>query len=442
MTEPDARGLETTASTTGAIDAYNRTIDAYCGFKVATGEHLKETLALDPEMPLALCTKGYFMLLFGKRVLVPKAEAALAAARDAAARTGATPREILHLEALQAWCDGDLIKALAALDRLLIEAPQDLLALKISHYLNFYLGDARQMAASLARASYAWDPDTPGYGYLLGMRAFAQEECGAYAEAEATGRKAIALNPTDIWACHAVAHVMEMQSRHEEGIAWITGLEDQYGDCNNFAYHLWWHRCLCFLEQGEIDRVLAHYDQKVRADQSSETLDLANGVSLLWRLEERGVDVGNRWEELADNSTPNAHDHLMIFNDIHYAMAMAAAGRSGALKEFLESLAKFGSESQATEAGVAGIIGLPLAEAAAAHRKGDFRAVLEQLMPHRRDLIRLGGSHAQRDLFLRMTIDAAARSGETKLALALLSEREALMPESPWGRAKAAELAA
>ena len=57
---------------------------------------------------------------------------------------------------------------------------------------------------------------------MLACRAFANEECGNYVVAEAAGREAMALDPANLWAAHAVAHVMEMQGRRGEGIAWFS----------------------------------------------------------------------------------------------------------------------------------------------------------------------------------------------------------------------------
>src|SRR3546814_1378842 len=77
---------------------------------------------------------------------------------------------------------------------------------------------------------------------------------------------------------------MEMQDRPQEGVAWVAGLEHAWGACNNFAYHIHWHRCLFLLDQGDAAAVLRHYDSDVRGDQSEEYLDISNAVALLWRL--------------------------------------------------------------------------------------------------------------------------------------------------------------
>ena len=65
-----------------------------------------------------------------------------------------------------------------------------------------------------------WHEDLPAWGTMLGCHCFALEECDRHAEAEPHGRAAVALNPADLWSTHAVAHVLEMQGRQEEGIAW------------------------------------------------------------------------------------------------------------------------------------------------------------------------------------------------------------------------------
>src|SRR3546814_20895059 len=105
---------------------------------------------------------------------------------------------------------------------------------------------------------------------------------------------------------------MEMQDRPQEGAAWVAGLERAWGACNNFAYHIYWHRCLFLLDQGEAEAVLRHYDSDVRGDRSEEYLDISNAVSLLWRLEQRGIDVGERWAELAEKAGRLGPEHMSV----------------------------------------------------------------------------------------------------------------------------------
>jgi len=441
----DIRGLAQTAASAEAQRAFDATVEAYLGFQLATGDRLKETLALDPAMPLAHALKGCFLLLFAKRGLAERAAKALGDAKTAGERAGLTPREAQHLAALEAWLSGDMAAAAAYYDAILLDQPHDIVALKLAQYLHFYQGDAAAMRGSVARPFHAWSEAVPGYGYVLGLKAFALEETGDYAAAESTGREAVERNPGDIWAAHAVAHVMEMQDRPGEGAPWIDGLESHWAGCNNFAYHVYWHRCLFLLEQGRSDAVLAHYDTKVRGDLSEEYLDISNAVALLWRLEQRGVDVGGRWAELAEKSARLGEDHMLVFADAHFMMAAAAAGRPGEAERLLESLERFatgpGYQNGDTEADVAHEVGLPLCRAVLAHRRGRYGEAVDALLPHRAALNRIGGSRAQRDLFEQLLIDAAVKGGKPALARALLSERADVRRDNAWNRQMAASIA-
>ena len=217
------------------------------------------------------------------------------------------------------------------------------------------------MRERVARVLPSWSPNDPGYGFVLGCHAYALEESGDYRQAEETGRRAVELDRGDIWAAHAVAHVAEMEGRLEDGIAWIADLADEWHECSNFALHLKWHEGLYHLELEQHDRVLALYDREVRAESTDEYLDMANAVSLLWRLEQADVSVGARWTELAARAASHVDDHALVFVDLHYLMALAAAGNGAVVEDFLASCERFAASGQGTEAEVMADVGLPLA---------------------------------------------------------------------------------
>ncbi|HZS83490.1 MAG TPA: tetratricopeptide repeat protein [Stellaceae bacterium] len=437
----DARGVPVTAASAEAAAALDATVMAYCGFRSDTGDCLKRALAADPQLVMAHILKGCFMMLFGRRDFVAKAERAAQAAEATIREVGAEARERRHLEALHCWIRGDNEGALQRWEAILLDEPRDLVALKLAQYSTFYRGDSAGMRDSLARVLHAWDEAVPGYGFVLGCHAFGLEETGDYAAAERAGRRAIALNPADAWAAHAVAHVMEMQGRHREGIAWVDGLDREWAGCNNFVFHIRWHRALFHLDLGEYDRVLERYDREIRAESTEDYLDITNAVALLWRLEEAGVDVGRRWAELAERSAARLDDHILVFADLHYVMALAAAGDAEGVERWLRSARRY-AEAGEGQSRVMAEIGLGLAEAAIAHRRREWGRVVERLTPLRRAVHAIGGSHAQRDLFGEMLIDAALKDGRFALARALLSERTHLRPRNIWGWTQAARAAA
>ena len=431
----DARGLPVTAANAGAAEAYDRTIESFLRFGRDITEHLQAAIAADPGMVLARCLMGYLYHLRGFGPQVPSASAALAKAEaGAAGAAGATMRERLHVAALASWCQGDLVAAADRWDAILIDHPRDLLALKLATYARFYEGGGPVFRDTVTRTLYSWDAQVPGYGYVLGTLAFALEENGDYAAAEQAGRQAIEFEPRDAWATHAVAHVYEMQERRREGIDWINGLEPHWSAGNNFRYHLWWHRALAHLAEDDTRTVLDLYDQRLWDPTSDEYLDLCNDVALLARLELCGIDVGTRWQPLAEKIRSRTQEHILAFIDLHYVLALAAAGLGGEAAAMLDSLRVFAREGGGSNAAVTAKVGLPVCEALVAHRQGQYGRCVELLLPLRYAFIRLGGSHAQRDLLAMILLDAAIKAERLPLARALLAERIALKPNDPWTR--------
>ena len=186
--------------------------------------------------------------------------AAIAVARDScetAAGLPATARERQHVEAASLLAAGHWRAAGRVLEDLSIDCPRDPLALQVGHQIDFFTGDARMLRDRIARALPAWQQGMHGYHALLGMYAFGLEETGHYREAETLGRRGVELEPRDGWSQHAVAHVMEMQSRQRDGIAWMRANPDAWSHESFFAVHNWWHLALYHLDAGETAQALA-----------------------------------------------------------------------------------------------------------------------------------------------------------------------------------------
>lgn len=435
----DCRSLAMTAVSQDAVDAWDTTVRSYLGMRRQTGERLKDVFTADPTMPMAHCLKGYFMLLFSQSKFWAKGEEALAEARSAAEKRPVTDREAGHIQALGQWASGDWAGATETWNGILTQHPRDIMALRLAHYTHFYRGDTAAMRDSVARTQYAWDPTVPDYGFVAGCYAFALEEDGDYAKAEQRGREAVGINPADAWSIHAVAHVMEMQGRHAEGIAWLSGLEPHWQQIHNFRYHIWWHRALYHLELGNHDAVLDLYDRGVREEATEDYLDLTNAIALLWRLESDGVDVGDRWEEVADLSAKYASEQILAFIDTHYAVALARTGRKDALVGLQVGASK-AAKAQTCQGKVYGDVGIAICDGAIAFEKGDYDRAADRLGAIRYDLWKLGGSWAQRDLFVQMMIEANIKAGRTDQARALIAERAERRPTSGWTRRRFAQL--
>ncbi len=430
----DCRGLEITAASEQAVKAFDETIVSYLSINPSAGPNLKATLDADAQMPLAHVMKSYFFMLMATKPLQERAQKAAAEARALA--ENANPRERLHIEAAENWSHGRKRAAIGAWEAILVENPLDVLALRLAHHGHFYEGDGQNLRDTVTRRLYAWTPDTPGYGYVKGMQAFGYEETHDYDSALRAGVEAVEYVPENPWAIHAVAHVHEMRDEPDAGISWIRDNEPGWTTANNFRYHVWWHRMLMHLDRAEYDEVLRLYDEDLWDPESEEYLDLVNDAAVLLRLELHDQDVGDRWQALAEKCKGHTHDQALAFIDVHHAISLAAAG-NGDEKSLLEAMRNYAESGGDDNARLTDALGLPLARALVAHRAGDYDYVVEALLPIRYHLHKLGGSHAQRDLFNMVLIDSALKSNRINVAKMLISERMGRLPANLWTQAKA-----
>ena len=445
----DVRGLPISAASAESAAAYDHLCTGYLTYRADTPGRLAAALEADPAFALAHCMQGYFAMLGFKQAVVPVAIAAARTARSLAA--GATPRERLHVAALTAWSAGELDQAIDLWEQILRAHPHDIVAFRLAHFVNFWLGRPQDMVASVERVIPAWSPDIPGYPVMLACRCFALEETGNYLGAEPCGRRAIELDPGDLWAAHAVAHIMEMQGRRTEGIEWITRLAPNWEGSHNLQHHLWWHCALFELEQGDHAQVLELYDTRFRNLAAPLTvaspdvyIDVQNATSTLFRLERLGVDVGDRWEELADKAEARIGDCVSAFTLPHWLMALLATGRPSAAARMVESIRAY-AKGPGTVAPIVRDYVLPIAEAQLAHAAGRHAEAVARMRPALGGMYRLGGSHAQQDVLEQLFVDAALKAGSianVRLALERVAGRRAIPPERYAGWREAARLAA
>jgi tetratricopeptide (TPR) repeat protein len=328
-------------------------------------------------------------------------------------------RETHHRSAARAWAAGRWDAAARALERALLSHPRDLLALKIAQDLYFFLGNRLDLRDVAARVLPAWPSGQPGWGYVQGMYAFGLEENADYRQAEARARVALAENPRDVWAVHALAHVFEMEGNQREGAAFLSGTAPDWS-ASYFAVHNWWHHALYHLELGGVDQVLALYDGRIRSRRSTEWLDIVDAAALLWRLSLFGADVSARARLLAADIVPLVTQPVYVFNDWHVVMAFGLAGehrRSAGITAANRLL------PPGTNRAAAGRAGLALLEGFSAFAAGDPGRALDLMLDIRPRADAVGGSHAQRDVIDLTLIAAAAQSGADRLARALVSER-------------------
>jgi tetratricopeptide (TPR) repeat protein len=229
-------------------------------------------------------------------------------------------------------------------------------------------------------------------GYALGYHAFALEENRRFDDALALAERAVALNPRDAWAVHAIAHV-----HYERG-----------GRLFESVF-------------GRIPIAIAS--------------DLQDSVALAWRLDLFGRPDPRRWAQLGAAARRWLDMPRLPFHDLHVGMALAAAGDWGNAALQLDRLRQRGAKSKNPT--LAGVV-VPLMEGLHAFARGDYAAAVARIEPVEGRIVEVGGSHAQREVFHDTLLAAALRGSEPR-AVTLLERRLAKRPNPGhfWEKARA-----
>ncbi|MEM1316246.1 MAG: tetratricopeptide repeat protein [Pseudomonadota bacterium] len=408
-----------------ARDRWRACVRAFLAHGRETPVHLAAVIEAAPAFATAHAAQGLMMMMLGRRELGPAAQAALERARAARAEGAGCPRSADLTAALEDFLAGRMRAAADRLDDGLARRPGDALSMKLAQGVRFMLGDAAGMRESAEAAAQGFGEGHPHRGYFLGCRAFAREETGDYAAAEAFGREGLELAPDDAWGLHAVAHVMDMTGRAEDGLRWLTEREASWAHCSNFGYHVWWHMALFLIERGDLAGALRLYDEKVRPEPTDDYRDIANAASLLVRLEIEGASVGERWEALGELCATRVEDGCVVFADLHYLLSLHGAGREAEAQALTARIAVDAQGFDHDQHEVCAIAGLPMARGLNAFRRGAWAQAARALRLALPTLPSVGGSHAQRDVFERLAIEAAVKAGACDAAEEMLAARSA-----------------
>lgn len=434
----DIRGLPVSTDSAEAVTAFDTAVEHAIKFHRDTPVLVGQAIAGDPGWAMGHVFRGYLLSLAANPANLPAIRQTLDAARAASASTA---REKLHIDALEAWSRDAMPEAFAIWRRILEDSPTDLLAVRMRDTNWFRHGQTWSIRAQADWLAPFWGGDTPGYDCFRSIWAFAHEETADYRPAERAVDEAVATDPANFFAHHVKAHILEMENRAAEGRDWLVAHSGTWPVGNALVHHLWWHQALMELELGQLDTVFARYDQDIRNFDDPLTkatpdfyVDLQNATALLWRLEQSGVNVGARWEELADKAealTGNTGHPLSV---PHLMMALAATGRDAAGDRFLDALRQAAAVEGFWNAVAVRDVIIPVCEAVRAYRKGDNALVVDRLLPLRDRIRVLGGSAAQRDMFNQMLVHAAMKAGRRDVVRDLIGHEAATRSVSPRDR--------
>jgi len=411
--QTDFLGNPISAGDPAAIDDF---VDGFLSYESRAANILRAAEAA-PESALTNAYAAALWMFLEAPGAAAKAAPYLARAEAAAAGTS---RERMIAAMIRAWAEDDIPRALSIGAEINAAHPRDLAVLKLRQYFQFNHGD---FPAMLRAASGVFQANRD-IAQMHGMIAFAYEQCHLLDEAETAARAALSLKAKEPWAQHALAHVMLTQGRIGEGAAFLENAEPTWTGLNSFMVtHQYWHLALFYLSQGKFADALRLYDESVWAVDKDYTQDQVGAVSLLARLEIAGIDVGARWADVAQYLAPRSGDVVLPFLTLQYLYGLARAERPET--DALLGAIRAKAATDATWRDVA----LPAAEGLVAHARGAHDIAAERLGAALPRLIVTGGSHAQRDLFEQIWIDALIRAGRYIAAQQALELRRKMDPD-------------
>jgi len=428
----DARGLDVTTDDATAVAA----ADDFAARLLRLDQGVEAILDAAkrwPDTPIVQLYAATFWL-YGQTDGALETAAAHLRACDALAMN--TRERALH-RALALWHGNDNLRAVEAMEAITTEWPSDLLTAKIAEFLYYVLGQqymGPRFRAHMRRleGAHAEDPD------FLAMTAFASELCSDYAAAEAVAERALAIEPRNPWAQHALSHVLIRQGRVAEGLARLESFLPLLAACGRPIHcHDAWHLALLHLEQLDVAAAMRVFQTHIWGITPDLVVEQLDAIALLWRIEMAAGPMDAQWPSIAEQIAPRALETFMPFMNAHYVYALARAGWADAVEAALAGVRARSAADDEEAKRVWAPVGRAVIEAAAALGAGDrarAAALLDPVMPI---MTSIGGSDAQDDLFRQTYLRSLQAAGRHADAAAYFDAITAGKSRTPLDRALA-----
>jgi len=412
MAITDRYGLPVTTTSTVAAERFQEGMDRVLAYGPGPEACFAAALAADDRLAVAHAGLALVAVVQGDAA---GARAAADRARETAA--GATRRERQHVEALAALVAGDTTRGLRLVDEHVAEFPRDaLLVNQASSAIGFAGRSDRehQRMAFLERLEPAYGDDW----WFQSALAFTYHEVDRYEDSRRLSERSLAQYPGNANASHNLAHVHFETLDTEAGLAFLEAWMAGYDRRASFHCHLAWHVAMFALHQGRYARALEVFERDI-VGAVNPRLAMIDGAALLWRFRLDGEAAPSAaWRSLAELAERVSRPGF-VFGEIHAALAHAACGDAAALTRLMDGLRALDARGHP----IAGRVVLPMVQGAAAFVDGDHAAALAHLEPVERELHRVGGSHAQWELFEETMVVSYLALERWDDALRLLSRR-------------------
>jgi len=412
-------GLTLTTNSPAAVDLYQEGLDLVLSQNYGPDAKLQAALDADDGFAMAHVVQAYVLHL---QTNVPAARAAAEKAVELSAGCSREEQQIARI--VHSFTHGKGTEAIALVHEHLDEFPTDTLAMRVAqrlYMLGCFGSGVPDFPNHLMALMHKVAPANGDDWAFLGQYAFAHHETNQPEKAMDLATRSLEGNPQNAVASHSVTHSYFEQGDAANGGRWLGDWLDGWDRRASYNTHLSWHLALFELAQGKYAQALDLYETHIRPGVQARNLaNLQDAASLMWRLQiYSGEEPGKPWDEVRDMALPAAETPGPAFRDCHAALAFAGAGDAESTQKFVDRVKAQGEKGDDLSREMV----LPIALGAAAFAAGDYDEAADLMGPTYPMLARIGGSHAQREVFEDTLLETYIRAGRYDDAKAMLDER-------------------
>ncbi|NNC79065.1 MAG: tetratricopeptide repeat protein [Acidimicrobiales bacterium] len=411
----DRYGLELSTSSELSRDAYVDATDRMLGTYANAEERLAEALEADPGFAVAHAAQARHHQLMARG-----AQARSAAERAVELAGGATAREQQHVEILKHLVSGAVPRSLELTREHLVDHPLDAFVLSPAASVFGTIGFSGRIGRESEMLSLL-EPLAVHYGddwWFQAAYAFALVETGQWERGRDLVQLSLDQRPDSPNAAHVLSHALYEGGADQESLEFMAGFLPESDPASPLHCHLWWHYSLLLMADGQTAAAWQAFSQNCMPGQTtSPPINVVTDASsYLWRSEVAGAPRNRgAWQSVRDYYE-ESFEAPIVFVDAHAGLAYAALGETESLEACITQLQELGEEGKLPAETTAA----SLTRGYEAYAREQWDSAIDALQPMIPQLVRIGGSRAQRDLVVNTLLSAYVKADRSAEAQAVL----------------------
>ncbi len=389
----DRYGLEVSTSSDEAHGHYLVAMDRILAAEAGVSDTLLASMEADPQFALPHSAMARHCQSTGR-----PSEARHHAETAARLADGATDRECQQVEIVRLLVTGRPAEAFDLIVRHVEVHPRDALALAPATGVFGLLGFSGRIDREAEQLSLL-EPLATHYGddwWFQTALGFALVETGAWERGRQLAERALQQRPGNPHAAHTLTHALYEAGEDAEAASFLEGWLPSSDRGSLLHCHIWWHYALQLMGAGRNDEAWSAFSSNcLPGTTDSPSINVfTDSASYLWRSELAGVQRDDDTWRTVRAYYEEEFPRPIVFVDAHVGLAYAALGETEQLDAAAAQLHELGEAGSLP----AGTTAASLTKAYEAFVTGKWGRVIEVLEPLMGEVVRIGGSRAQRDL--------------------------------------------